>query len=130
MADAIDVTVYGIPELIRGSKELFRKIEDASVKTFGDVAEKRARLGRAAVPRVSGALAGSVTSEGDEAIFGGGLPYAGWVEFGGTRGRPYFPEGRYFLPATTANVEDELEREATRATIREVGKFLWPNVRT
>jgi len=127
--DAIDVTVHGLPELFRGSRSLFGKIEKASDKTFADVADKRARIARGSVPRLTGALAGTVTAEGSEALFGGDLPYAGWVEFGGTRGRPYLPEGRSFFPATTFHVEDELEREATKTTQREVGKFSWPNVR-
>jgi hypothetical protein len=129
MADAIDVTLHGIPELFRGSRDLFDKIEAAAPKSFGDVAERRARLARAAVPRASGALAGSVGTEGPEVLYGDGLPYAGWVEFGGTRGRPYMPEGRYFYPVTAIGIDAELESEATKTTVREVSKFAWPLVR-
>lgn len=129
MADALEVTVHGLPELIAGSRSLFAKIEKSASKRFGDVAERRARIAAASVPRISGTLAASVTSEENRAEMGGDVPYAGWVEFGGGRGRPYVPEGRYFYPVTRLRIEDELTREGTEAAQKETRGFQWPSPR-
>lgn len=60
----------------------------------------------AKVPRVSGTLAASVDVEeepnGAGVSIGDGVPYAGWIEFGGSRGRPLVPEGRYLYPTALA----------------------------
>lgn len=83
---------------------------------------------RSVVPRLSGQLAGSVTSsalaDGVGLSMGDGLAYAGWIEFGGTRGRPYVPEGRYVYPTALASVPD-LEEFASDAAADTVREFSW-----
>jgi hypothetical protein len=84
---------------------------------------------RAGVPVVSGQLAGSVVQVRDDADaigveMGEGLEYAGWIEFGGTRGRPYVAEGRYLFPSLQGDV-DEYETAATKVTDESVDRFPW-----
>lgn len=127
MGDRIDVEVLGLDELVSGSRKLFRQIGKSADRRFGDVAERRARIARGIVPRLSGTLAASVAHEGAEVQMGEGVPYAGWVEWGGTRGRPYFPEGRYFWPVAYEQVESELQREGTAVAQHETRGFQWPS---
>jgi phage gpG-like protein len=124
------ITVVGFDELASGSKRLFEKVGDSVAKDFERVAAKEASTARGRVPRETGRLAGSVTSfrEGDHAVvgMGEGVPYAGWIEFGGTRGRPYYPQGRYLFPVVT-RAEPELVAAGTKAAEREIGGFTWKN---
>lgn len=71
-------------------------------------AEPVATRARGAIPKDSGALSGDVristTKTGATVRMGRkSIPYAGWVEFGGTRPdgseREYLPNGRYLFPA-------------------------------
>lgn len=57
------------------------------------------------------------------------VPYAGWVEFGGTRGRPYVPGGRFLVPTALA-AESDLKGAGERAATDEIRGFRWPNPRT
>ncbi len=34
---------------------------------------------------------------------GAGVPYAGWIEYGGSRGRAYAAQGRYVYPTALAD---------------------------
>lgn len=84
---------------------------------------------RGRVPHISGRLAGSIESTRDEpeavAVgYDGSVPYDGWVEFGGTRGRPYVSEGRYLYP-TAEEMADDFERVATDAANDSVRSFHW-----
>jgi phage gpG-like protein len=122
------ITVVGFDELASGSKRLFGKIGDRAVKDFERIAGQQAGTVRGRVPRETGRLAGSVTSfrEGERAIvgMGDGVPYAGWIEFGGTRGRPYLPQGRYLFPVVSG-AEPQVVAAGTRAADREIGGFQW-----
>ena len=119
------VEVEGVEELARGTRKIADKIEDeAAPRAFLGVAERVASSTRGRVPRVSGTLAGSVLADraekGATAGIGGGVPYAGWIEFGGTRNRPYVPGGRYLFPAAEGS-EGEVETaglDAAKDTIR------------
>lgn len=102
MSDGVSVEVHGLPELAAGTRLLVERIDEEAPKRFEDVAERQAAAVRSRVPRRSGALAGSVeaTVERDRAQVGysGAVPYDGWIDFGGTRGRPYIASGRYLFP--------------------------------
>jgi hypothetical protein len=80
------------------------------------------------VPVLTGALASSVRvtadSEGVAVGLGEGLPYAGWIEFGGSRGRPLVPEGRYLYPTALA-AEGEWGDYASQQADATVGRFPW-----
>ena len=124
------VKVVGYDELVRGTRELFDRIGNRADKDLQQVARQRAEMVRAVVPRVTGRLAGSVTaapfSGGAEASIGDdGTPYAGWIEFGGTRGRSYVPEGRYLYPISLA-AGHTVGRDLGRATSSEIRGFHWP----
>jgi len=80
------------------------------------------------VPHLTGQLAGSVETasddEGVEVVMGVGVVYAGWIEFGGSRGRPYVPDGRYLYPTALA-AQDEFAQVAGDAATDTVGRFPW-----
>jgi hypothetical protein len=74
-------------------------------------------------PVLTGTLARSVKAvalpgtEGAGVELGEGVVYAGWIEFGGSRGRPFIPEGRTLWPTVKESesdyrsaIEDETER--------------------
>lgn len=87
-----------------------------------------ARTVASRVPVLTGQLAGSVETstdeEGVEVSMGDGVGYAGWIEFGGTRGRPYFPQGRYLYPSLL-EVQDEYAQQAADTAADTVGRFPW-----
>lgn len=131
MADKLDVEVHGYPELARDTGRLANGIEEEAGEQFGRVADGVAASSRMRVPRVSGTLASTVVSEqeGGEALVGMGgaaAPYAGWVEFGGSRGRPYIGSGRYLYPTAIA-VEPALIVAANKAALTEIGGMRWSN---
>jgi hypothetical protein len=88
-------------DLIRLDKEYFVR---AMVEAGNSVAEPVAARIRAALPRRSGSLAGTVRAgkvrTGAITRTGtAGVPYAGPVEFGGwPRSRPFLASGRYIFP--------------------------------
>jgi phage gpG-like protein len=83
---------------------------------------------RGRVPHLSGQLAGSVTSSTDDEGAGvgydGSVPYDAWIEFGGVRGRPHVPEGRYVYP-TALDAQDEFAAIAADAAADSAGRFAW-----
>lgn len=81
------------------------------------------------VPVLTGTLAASVeTVELDETGFGvsigGDVPYAGWIEFGGSRGRDLVAEGRYLYPTALA-AETEYQQLAENTAEDTVRRFPW-----
>jgi phage gpG-like protein len=80
------------------------------------------------VPVLTGQLASSVeaTSDDDGASveMGGGLDYAAWIEFGGSRGRPHVSEGRYLYP-TALEMQDEYGEAASEAAEQSAERFSW-----
>jgi hypothetical protein len=104
------------------------EVGPAVVKAAGPFAQHVADTVAGRVPYLSGQLAGSVdTAEDDESIdvtMGDGVVYAGWIEFGGSRGRPYIPEGRYLYP-TALESQDEFAQVAADAAADTVGRFSW-----
>jgi hypothetical protein len=95
-----------IADLKRWGVDLGPTIE-RSVKPFAEsirsqVAER--------VPVLTGALQGSVVldpqADGFAISEGAGLDYAGWIEFGGSRGREHISSGRYLIPTIEAQQGD------------------------
>lgn len=129
MADGTEIKVKGYDELARGSRTLADHIQAAAPDRFGLVAEQVAAAVSGSVPHVSGTLAGSVVvgqAEGGATVgIGEGVPYAGWIEFGGTRGRPYVAQGRYLFP-TAQQAEAELVQAAEALADDEIGGMRWP----
>jgi hypothetical protein len=133
VAEAAKVEVIGVDELLRGLRRLFADISQTADEEFEAVVDRKASGVSGDVPRLSGRLAASVISErmrgGARVGMGGpGVPYAGWIEFGGTRGRPYYPQGRYLFPISLA-AEPELKSAGERAASKEIRGFPWPRPR-
>lgn len=99
-------------------------VERVAKTSARDTATDTASRTRSAVPVRSGQLRESVQVV-DDGRDGAGVamtaPYAGWIEYGGTRGRPYVSQGRYLGPATEGadarmadDAENALRLEAAR----------------
>jgi phage gpG-like protein len=138
VTDELRVEVYGLDELVRGSRKLVEEIDEEADDRFEDVADKVGSSARSRVPRRSGALAASVTSgerRGRAFVSIGGydVPYAGWIEFGGARrgrgggvaSRPYIGRGRYLYPVAI-NAEPMLVAAGDDAARKEIKEARWP----
>ena len=127
MADA-EVRVLGYPELAAGSAILAKRIDEAANQEFKRVADRVARQVSGRVPRRTGRLVGSVHAalkqDGASVTMGEGVPYAGFVEYGG-RGHPHSPQGNYLYPAAL-EAEPLLVDAAERAATEEIGAMSWP----
>jgi len=125
------VEVKGFRELQAGSLVLASNMERAAGARLEQVAGAVGAGVRGRVPVRSGRLRGSVEvgrsveGEGAEVGIGGGVPYAGWIEFGGTRGRPYVASGRYLYPTALA-AEPALVVAGNTAAEGEIRTMLWP----
>ena len=104
------------------------QLAPAVAKASGPFGDRIAGLVAGRVPVLTGALADSVTSssseDGLELELGAGLDYAGWIEFGGSHGRPHIAEGRYLYP-TALEAQDEWADAAGEAAEDSVGRFSW-----
>jgi phage gpG-like protein len=79
------------------------------------------------VPKRTGRLAGSISVQRDQdgarlEMGGAGVPYAGWIEYGGSRGRPYVAGGRYVGRATEHADRDFARR--TEQALAQIGRQL------
>jgi hypothetical protein len=114
------ISIVGMRALRRDIKRQTDEQSSAlytAIKRAGrQAAEPVAALTRANLPHVTGRLAGDVrvtASRTGAAVRMGrkSVPYAGWVEFGGTRKRPHLSEreyvrtGRYLFPAARGLAE-------------------------
>ena len=130
MPDDVSVTIVGADELRRGMVLLAGQLDKGADDQLDEIARRRADAVVLIVPRVTGRLAGSVTvdrtSSGANVSIGNeGTPYAGWIEFGGTRGRPYISEGRYLYPVALDD-QGQVDRDLTNTTSQEIKGFRWP----
>lgn len=113
-------------DLVRWADQLAPAIQERTVPFADRLAERV----RGSVPVLTGMLASSVevvpelTEHGSRISLGAGVPYAGWIEFGGSRGRPLMPEGRYLYPAAVG-AEDEFARLAEQTAEDTVRRFPW-----
>ena len=132
-----EIRLLGFEELADGSRDLFGKVGESSSEAFQGVAEHARDVVAGRVPRSSGALAASAVADRDEGRPFVGIgdeetPYAGWIEFGGTREggrnswaeRDYIPGGRYLYPVAFSS-EPLLKHEGVRATNKEIGRYRW-----
>lgn len=130
-AKPFEVNVRGETQLVTGSRRLIGQIDDQARRRFLSVADEAAGHVSAVVPRVTGRLAGSISIEPTERSallrMGRGVPYAGWIEFGGTRGRPFIKRGRYVYPTALASQPRAVEA-ARYAADQSIEGFSWPRV--
>jgi hypothetical protein len=101
-------------------------LEPAVYKDVGPLADILVQRAQGVVPVVSGDLRASIeaqqTAQGLAVV--GGVDYAGWVEFGGARDRPYVAEGRYVYPALVAH-PDELETVLDAQVQQSIDRYPW-----
>lgn len=80
------------------------------------------------VPVLTGTLAGSTEvipePNGFGVGIGEGVPYAGWIEYGGSRGRDLVSQGRYLYPTALEN-EPQFQQVAERAATTSISEFHW-----
>jgi phage gpG-like protein len=112
------VEVLGVPELRRNFAACAREVEAKTADATARPAAAIRAATAAAQPVLSGRLRSSVQVEqvrgGRTISLGADLPYAGWIEFGGSRGRPHVSGGRTLQPALHSN-ETIAVREVDRA---------------
>lgn len=131
MADRVHVEIRGLRELRTGMDRLTDNIDEAADASFQVAAQQVATLVRTRVPHLTGRLASSVTAEeattgaGAQVSEGAGVPYAGWIEFGGTRGRPYVAEGRFLYPASR-DATPFFVRAGDAAARQAIARTSWP----
>lgn len=122
------VTIVGGDEAMADLRRWADQLGPAVVKASEPGLERLADTVRARVPVLTGQLADSVTIEGNpdgaDVSIGDGLDYAAWIEFGGSRGRPYYPEGRYLYPSAQEAAE-QFYADAAAAADDTVGRFPW-----
>ena len=132
------INLLGTRELADGSRELFDKIGEGAGERFQGIADQVAADVRGRVPVDSGALAAAYRAEIVEGVVTVGIPskgeapYAGWIEFGGTREggrnswaeRDYIPEGRYLYPVAFS-AEPVLVDAGTDEANDEIRRFHW-----
>jgi len=127
------VEVHGLDQLASGSLRLAENIGRGAGDAFEQVASSAASVVRSVVPKLSGSLAGSVVVDLDRStgtalvgMGGEGVPYAGWIEFGGGRapGRPYLPQGRYLTP-TALDASRDLEAVGEGVAKSEIRRMQW-----
>lgn len=100
--DGLDPFRKGIAEAAAGLPAVLEEV-------FDEAADLLVRDVRRLQPRRTGRLAASVRSSGGAVTLGVGIPYAGWIEFGGAVGRKgavkrrYVRSGRTLYPATRSH---------------------------
>ena len=130
--DVVDVKVLGLAELADGMDVLAGRIDETAPERLGRVAAIAAGDVRTVVPYRTGRLASTVKSalaksqKKATVRIGARVPYAGWIEFGGTRGRPYVPDGRYLYP-TALKAEPQAVAAVKKATDDEIRTMRWKN---
>lgn len=129
MAKDATVEFIGAAELQSDLRLLTERLHQDDIDALLVVARMLVPHVRSIMPKVSGALAGSVAAEkapdDPKAVdVIANTAYAGWIEFGGTRDRPYLSDGRFLFP--TVNQGDAAVRNALETqTQRTIGRFPW-----
>jgi phage gpG-like protein len=122
------VEFVGAGEAMADMRRWADQVAPAVARAGEPFAQTVARTVAGVVPVVSGALRNSIDTGTDaDAVtvsIGSGLAYAGWIEFGGSRGRPYVPNGRYLYPSAH-DAQDEYAAMAAAAADDTVGSFAW-----
>jgi hypothetical protein len=126
----VSVKVRGVDELEAALPRFGDQVLEGAAAAGRMAAEHTADLTRVRVPRRSGRLAASVfvsarKGKRQRAGIGRRIPYEGWIEFGGTRGRPYIPGGRYLWPAASSE-EGLYARQSEAETTKTIRRFRWP----
>lgn len=123
------VDVDGAAELAAAAARVPDACERAASDAGEKVADDLVTSTRGRTPKRSGRLASSVVrekvSDGWMVAFGAGVPYAGWIEYGGSRGRPYVADGRY-LGAGDDDAARDYAKRTQQNTDDYLRKLRWP----
>jgi hypothetical protein len=133
VADQAQVKVKGIRQLDAGARRLFDNIETAEPRdAIRPTIDQVAMTVRSRLPVHTGALRASLGAQMDGNIgtvsMGAGLPYARWIEFGGSRSRPYRRRGRFLYP-TAKRTERAFRKHAELVASQQIGRMSWPTPR-
>jgi hypothetical protein len=131
MAD-VDVEVIGADEAFAQVDQMFRKLDHLLAPHAPDIASQSVEQLAGAVPYLTGALSESARFEPADqdgelyalALGGDDVPYAGWIEFGGSRGREFVAEGRYMEPTAIATADETL-RAISSASQDVINAYPW-----
>jgi hypothetical protein len=99
-------------ELKYALRSVSDEVADVVLSELEDIAKGVAADARKRVPHRTGRAQASYRASGAAVVFGDGVSYVPWLEFGGAVGRkgsvtrPYIREGRYVYPAITAAMAD------------------------
>lgn len=128
MPDGNEVQLVGLDNAGRDMERWATELGPAVAQRANSLAESIRSQVSGEVPVLTGTLAASVTVVDDDEGVGVGyeddVPYAGWIEFGGSRGRDLVPEGRYLYPTAIAAEPDyqTLAEDVAEDTAR---RFPW-----
>ena len=125
---AVDVDASDAARAMRDLVAVTDRIGEAAVDAGRSHAARILDLVAGRVPYRTGRLAGSLglfsADGGGEVGYDSSAPYAGWIEFGGSRGRPHVSEGRYLYP--TADVSEQVfAAAADDAAVRAIDRYPW-----
>jgi hypothetical protein len=130
MADEPLITLMGAEEVTADIAKWMDRLPDDIRGELQSFAAQLAGILSGKQPVLTGALAGSVELLPPEVdsffglALGREIVYAGWIEFGGSRGRPYVPDGRTVWP-TVLEAESQYDRLVEAATQHSIDKFPW-----
>ena len=124
------VEIKGLDEAHRDMRRWADEVGPEVERRTEDLMRQLASAVESQQPVLTGTLAASVQLDNLDELRGWGVSlgddvaYAGWIEFGGTRGRDYVPEGRTLQP-TAEEYQSEYLRTAEDAAADSVGRFSW-----
>ena len=123
------VEVHGVEELFRGTDKLVGRIVDITPEAFEKIANLAVAQVRVKMPSKTGRMRDSVRAarQKKRVLVRAGkakVPYMGWMEFGGTRGRPYIGQGRYLYP-TAFDMEPQLVKIANEVAHEQIERQRW-----
>ena len=123
------VEFKGLAEAHRDMARWAEQLGPAVVADSQSLANSIASQVEGKVPVLTGTLAASVETVELEATefgvsIGADVPYAGWIEFGGSRGRDLVSEGRYLYP-TALDAEGQFQQLASDTAEDTVRRFPW-----
>ena len=116
MVEAKWIRAAQASELQTALRDVSDEIGDLVMSELEDIAKAVAADARARVPHRSGKAQASYRSSGTAVLWGDGVPYVPWLEFGGKVGRkdsvsrPYTRKGRYVYPAIAERMAEIEER--------------------
>ena len=116
MAEAKWIKAAQASELQTALRDVSDEIGDLVMSELEDIAKAVAADARARVPHRSGKAQASYRSSGTAVLWGDGVPYVPWLEFGGKVGRkdsvsrPVTRKGRYVYPAIAERMAEIEER--------------------